>query len=249
MGKALSMYVVTHKQMSHEVVGRTVIGVGNKPIEGVTIYDNCGDNISEKNKNYCELTALYWIWKNDKDSKYIGIEHYRRFFCENISIFRPNVLSNQKIEEILTKYDCISPRKIRFDQSIYEFYKSNHIIEDLDKCREYIKEHKAEYLKDYDDVINGYEMSICNMAIMPREIFCNYCEWLFDILFSVEKEIDLEKRDSYQKRVYGFLSERLLNVWLHHQKLNIYYCKIEQTEKHFFLKKIKNFAKKLLKRG
>ena len=43
------------------------------------LHDDEGDNISNKNKTYCELTAQYWAWKN-MEADYYGFFHYRRYF-------------------------------------------------------------------------------------------------------------------------------------------------------------------------
>lgn len=74
-----SLFVVTHKEVNKIPEGRVLIGVGRNDIKNVEVYDCAGENIAEKNANYCELTALYWIWKNS-DAETIGMEHYRRFF-------------------------------------------------------------------------------------------------------------------------------------------------------------------------
>lgn len=58
------IYVVTHKDISlKSPENYKIIGVGNNSIINEDFHDNTGDNISSKNKNYCELTALYWLWK------------------------------------------------------------------------------------------------------------------------------------------------------------------------------------------
>lgn len=38
------------------------VGAALHPALGY-VPDNTGYNISDKNPNYCELTALYWAWK------------------------------------------------------------------------------------------------------------------------------------------------------------------------------------------
>ena len=78
--------------------------------------DNTGENISTKNPNFCELTGLYWAWKN-LDAEYIGLVHYRRHFTTKKYIpIKENkkyeiVLSKKEIEEKLKKYDIILPKK------------------------------------------------------------------------------------------------------------------------------------------
>ena len=87
----MKMYVITHKEISFLPKDRTLIGVGNKKINDVTIYDNVDDNIAVKNSSFCELTALYWIYRND-DSEIVSFEHYRRFFIKYSSMLKPRYI-------------------------------------------------------------------------------------------------------------------------------------------------------------
>ena len=248
MDKELSLYVVTHKEVTYLPQGRTFIGVGkNKSIPNVTCYDNQGDNIAEKNGSFCELTALYWMWKNES-STYVGLEHYRRFFCKKGSLFKAKPVSPQKILKILQKYDCIVSQKFKFKEGLYNYYKKNHNSNDLDICREIIKTKYPEYLKAYDTVIQGHYAVMCNMFVMKKEALDQYCEWLFTILFEAEKQIDIIERDAYQKRVFGFLSERLFNVWLYHNKFNLYHFPIYFPDDKPWKIRLKNLIKKLLRR-
>jgi hypothetical protein len=66
--------------------------------------DNTGDNISEKNPYYAELTGQYWGWKNLKDVKYVGLCHYRRYF-DLSSIKRKN--GQMDFDRIFKKYDIV----------------------------------------------------------------------------------------------------------------------------------------------
>ena len=72
----------------------------------------------------------------------------------------------------------------------------------------------------FDQYFAQKKSVLFNMMFCRTEIFDAYCEWLFSILFELEKTVDLSKLNSYQKRVYGFLSERLLNVWLIENKIS-----------------------------
>jgi len=217
----MKLYVVTHKESSFIPKDRIFIGVGkNKEINNVELYDNTNLNISEKNFCFCELTALYWIWKNTKDD-IVGLEHYRRFFCKKSHIFSIRTINSKKIINILKKYDCILPPKYQLFQSVFKDYNYYHDINDLMLCKDIINRLYPDYVKDFDKVMNQNDIYTFNMFIMKKDLLDSYCSWLFDILFEAEKSINLNAKDDYQVRVFGFLSERLFNVWLLHNKLSI----------------------------
>lgn len=260
----MKLFVVTHKAVKEIPEGRTLIGVGSdKHIENVEIYDNVGDNISEKNSNYCELTALYWMWKNCSDD-IVGLEHYQRFFCERIrGKFREvKPLSSEEITSILSDNDIILPEKVKTRKTVYNYYKDAkvyysfekaHCIEDLDVCIDIINKNFPEYRESCERVMKSHRICMCNMFVGKKELIDEYCEWLFGIFSLAEGRIDLESKTPYQKRVFGFLSERLFNVWLDFKALKSYYAPVynlhdvpfrKNIKGRGFIRRIKNLFKK-----
>lgn len=182
--------------------------------------DNVGENISLKNPYFCELTGLYWAWKNLK-SDYIGLVHYRRYFtCKKIVPItekqRFNVVATEKeIEDKLKNVDIILPKKRNyFIENVYSHYKHTMYVEPLDKAGEIIKEKYPEYYKEFENLKKTTKMHAFNMFIMKKEYLNRYCTWLFDILFELEKRIDITQYDSFHSRFFGRVSERLLDVWI-----------------------------------
>jgi len=236
----LNLYVVTHKEPEPKVGGgRFYVGVGaNRQLNGVELYDDSGENISAKNPSYCELTVLYWIWKNVKSDGdlYVGLEHYRRFFCKPSLPHKP--MKKEEFAEILQEYDVILPRKTLFGFDVYHYYKRDHYIEDLELCAEIIKRKFPAYEKDCNAVLKSRKISLCNMFVMSKKRVDEYCEWLFSILSEAEQTIDLEGRNTYQRRAFGFLAERLFNVWLHHQHLKTRYLPVRNADGRMLHSKI-----------
>lgn len=191
--------------------------VGSAPDmpEGL-VRDNTGDNISEKNLNYCELTGLYWAWKN-LDADYLGLAHYRRHFSikKNRNDKRGCVLTGKQLEPILADTDVVLPKpRNYFIETNYSQYVHAHHAEDLDTTREIISEIYPEYLNAYDTSMDRTMGHRFNMFIMKRELSDAYCTWLFEILFELEKRLDISCYSKNDARVFGFVGERLLDVWL-----------------------------------
>ena len=192
---------------------------GKEKIDGYT-QDNTGENISIKNPNYCELTGLYWAWKN-LNAKYIGLVHYRRYFTESKKIPKEEdekfkvVLTEKQIKEKLKNVDIILPKKRKYYiETLYSHYEHTHYASQLDITREIIAEKYPDYLKSYDEVVKHTYGYMFNMMIMQKRYLNDYCEWLFDILFELEKRIDPQELSAFQGRFYGRVSEIIFNVWL-----------------------------------
>lgn len=188
--------------------------------------DDTGDNISAKNANYCELTGLYWAWKNLK-CDYIGLCHYRRYFAHAVSGSdmekkKLAILQRTDYEKLLKQYDVILPKQRNyFIETVRSQYEHAHNKNDLALTEQIVAELYPEYSEAFCKVMGGTKLHIFNMFVMKKEKFDEYCQWLFTILFELEKRIDISSYSQYEARVFGFLSERLLNVWLEKQKLKV----------------------------
>lgn len=183
----------------------------------LSFSDDVGDNISAKNSKYCELTALYWVWKHRK-ADYLGLSHYRRRFITDI------VSQGEELIDV----DMVVTVPILNLEGVRNQYGRDHTLTDWDTMMEIIEEKHPDY---YDVAISVQERKYYygyNMFVAKYDVFCKYCEWLFDILFECERRIG-DKEDPYQNRYVGFLAERLLSVFIRKNNL-----KVGIAEKHFF---------------
>lgn len=190
----------------------------NRPLDLGYQKDNTGENISELNASYCELTGLYWAWKN-LDEDFIGLSHYRRHFCIKKSKRDfENVLSYKEIEPYLDSIRVFVPQKRKYYiESLYSHYAHTHYAEHLDVVREIIQKDYPSYLKSFDKIVKQTSGYMFNMMIMQRDLLDGYCTWLFDILFKAGKKINVGNENVFQGRFYGRISEIIFNVWLDEQ--------------------------------
>ncbi len=187
--------------------------------------DNEGDNISTLNPYYCELTAIYWAWKN-LDADYIGLSHYRRHFKfkKKNSEFN-SILNSEEAEKLCAKYDLILPVKRKlYIETVYSHYDHTFYGEQFDQARDIISSMCPEYLDAFDKHMKERSEHLFNMFIMKKELFHRYCEWLFPILKELESKYDLKNMDAFQARLIGRVAERLLDVWI--EKNDIKYKEI-----------------------
>ncbi|MCR5209498.1 MAG: DUF4422 domain-containing protein [Lachnospiraceae bacterium] len=193
-------------------------------LSGTEAYlkDNEGDNISAKNPYYSELTGLYWAWKNDTDSEVLGLAHYRRFLLDD----NGKMLNESRIKQILDGYDIITTKQIVLDYPYEEAFGGKHAGKDFNILREVISSCYPEYREIFEETASGTHTYFANMMIARRDIFDAYCGWLFDILFSMEKRVDMTGYNDYQKRLYGFVSELLLMVWIRYKGLKVKECSV-----------------------
>lgn len=182
------------------------------------VKDNTGDNISAWNPSFCELTGLYWAWKNLKED-YIGLVHYRRYFC----LHKTNdpfdgVLKYSELALMLEDTSVFVPKKRKYYiETLYSHYAHTHYADHLDQTREIIREKYPMYLPSYDKVVRQRSGYMFNMMILRRELLDQYCAWLFDILFALRERIDAPEMSAFQARFYGRISEIIFNVWLDYQ--------------------------------
>lgn len=178
--------------------------------------DDAGENISTLNPYFCELTGLYWLWKNHQADVY-GLAHYRRYFKpvgEGVPLGKQRVASPDELLGLLERYPLLLSKPRRYwVESIRKHYAHAHNAGDMQALEQVLHELHPDYLPAFNAVMDGDRASLYNMFVMRAEHFDAYCEWLFPILLEVEKRIPYREYGAYQKRVFGFLGERLLNVW------------------------------------
>ncbi len=211
--------------------------------------DNTGEHISEKNPNYCELTALYWAWKNLK-SNYIGMVHYRRHFVKKkpIPFIKDKfsyLLTEEQLKPLLRNSDILLPKQRNYYiETNYSHYIHAHPAESIDKTKEIIHQLFPEYDTAFEIVMNRKKAHMFNIFLMKKEIFDDYCNWLFTILFELEKILDISSYDSYNQRIFGFVSELLLDVYLLKNDLSYQELPVLFMENEHWIRKILGFLKR-----
>ena len=199
--------------------------------------DDEGENISSKNPHFCELTCHYWAWKNLKEVNIVGLNHYRRYFdftrkwpqfssdkhFIQIEEFLKQDYQFPNLEKLLSKYDIILPVARHWRVSNTQQYGEYHIAKDWEMLRQIIKERSPQYIPAFEKTMDNSNKSVgYNMFITHWNYFDAYSEWLFDILFEVERSVP-PIDDPIQSRIYGYMSERLINVFCEHHNLKINY--------------------------
>lgn len=241
----IKVLVAVHRQYQMPEDGAYIpIHVGYKRKKNLGyIGDHTGDNISAKNPNFCELTALYWAWKN-LDADYVGLAHYRRHFRgkrKSRDKFEC-VLTKAEMEKLFREVDLILPKKRQYViETVKSHYVHTHEPEALFLTRTIIGERCPEYLESFDAVMRHTSAHMFNMLIAKREILDSYCTWMFDILFELEKRLDISEYPPFEARVFGRIGELLLNVWVDQNKIPYKEVPYIFMEEPRWDRKIKNF--------
>lgn len=221
------------------------VGKEGKELELGYQPDNTGEHISGKNSTFCELTGLYWAWKN-LEADYIGLAHYRRHFSlKNKGDKWDSILTSAEAEKLLGDTDVVLPKKRNyFIESVYDQYVHAHPAEGLDLALELASATGEGYRKACDAMKQKKTTHIYNMFLMKKEIFDGYCAWLFPILFEVEQRIDISGYSAYDKRVFGFISERLLDVYMEGSGISYKEIPVIFMEQQNWLKKGTDFLRR-----
>ncbi len=197
--------------------------------------DDTGDNISAKNCYYGELTGVYWVWKNVRTTDYVGVCHYRRYFCTE----EGRIFNEKDYLSILKDYDIITSKCLKLNYSYYDGYASDYNIFDLETTGEVIRELHPSYYETFERLVHGRGTYFGNMMVTDKALYDEYAQWLFSIFDEVEKRIDPGGYDDYHKRVFGFISEFLLYVWVTVRGLKVYECKVGMTTEKYETRQMK----------
>lgn len=207
--------------------------------------DDTGDNISEKNCYYGELTGVYWVWKNVRTTDFVGICHYRRYFCTE----EGRIFNEKDYLAILQEYDMIVSKKLKLNFSYFDGYASDYNIFDLVTTGEVIRQMYPEYYDTFERLVHSNGTYFGNMMVSSKELYDEYAAWLFSIFAEVEKKIDPCGYDDYHKRVFGFISEFLLMVWVEVKGLKVYECKVGMTTEKYETRQMKEKLSDFFSRG
>jgi len=253
--KDVMVYVMSYKDTPYLIRDNIhkVLQVGASLSEDKfgDLFDNVGDNISEKNKFFLDATGTYWVWKNVEDYDYIGVEGYRKHFD----------LTKEQIVEILSEYDLIATC-VKSSLSIYDHYRKFHIINDLNFCESIVKEKYPELSEKFSRFLrNEHKIYIGGNFITSHENFNEINSFIFDILFDIEKKYGFTKYEDwleyakksgqnsippdhkkngmtsevYQSGVIGYLYERLFTFFVIENYNKIYevqHAKLDMIFKH-----------------
>lgn len=213
IGRRVEIFVMTGhlnttQARPHYTPGRILLQVGAALTDdrmGV-LTDDSGDNISDRNRDYSECSGLYWIWKNTSGQDYIGLEHYRR----KMNIYDAHIawLYDEGIEAVFSipQFDLYPMKELFVERQ------KNMSKYDWEHMRQAVIAQDA----SFETVMDRYEKSHfylpCNIFLMKRKWFDRYCEFAFNVTFSMEEES--ERRGIIRRNRYmGFVFENLMSIF------------------------------------
>lgn len=211
--------------------------------------DDEGKNISAKNDTYCELTAHWWLWQHSQADA-LGLCHYRRCFAgRRLGSKQQRVLTHAQAEQLLLEYDIILPVKRHYwiETSASQYAHAHHQA-DLTVLRTVLAEMGDDrYNVAYDRVMQRRSGHRFNMLLARREVFDAYSAWLFGVLARVEAQLDISTYSDKDRRVFGYLAERLLDVWLAVNPQRIRELPVVYMESQHWPRKIADFLLRKIK--
>lgn len=221
-----------------------MVGAALRDDHGLT-RDDTGDHISQRNPTFSELTAQYWLWKNAEADVY-GLCHYRRYFAPGRhGDWQSQLLTQPQLEQMLQSADVLLPRpRIYLIETNHSQYIHSHHQEDLKQTRLAIERLCPEYLPDYDRVMKRRWGRRFNMFVMRREQFFAYSQWLFSVLFEVERRLDVSDYTGKDTRVFGYIAERLMDVWIAHHSLRVRHVRVLHLEGQQWPRRIATYLRR-----
>lgn len=251
------VYIITHKVVdlpSLKGYSPLAVGAKDKKFPKEYIRDDDGINISDRNNAYCELTGLYWMWKNDK-SKHIGLVHYRRYFVKIKNTFKVkgryvffsknkkySILTIEQLEKLIDGFDLLvklSPEKPESNYVHFKNYLGDTIWGELETS---INTIFPEYSEQFYKLGNKKTHLNCNMFYGDKRYIDEYSEWLFKILFEVDHIHESKFGEKYHSREMGYLSEYLFQVWLDQNNVKYKVVPVVNTGDKYAMDGVLNFC-------
>lgn len=201
-------------------------------------YDNEGiEQISDKNKMYCEMTAQYWAYKN-LEADYYGFFHYRRYlsfqtvypvdrkgkllrkapypYKEVDSIKQSEnqfALDPKVMRKVIEQNDIITVLREKMNVTVYQQYCQFHHKKDIDLLIKTVKRMYPEYSSAMQEYLNSKKLYFMNIYIMKKEFFYEYAAFAFSVLEEIENTLHIEGYSEAELRVIGYLAERLFGIY------------------------------------
>lgn len=244
---SVKIFAMTHKRF--EVPGDPMyvplhVGHRNAKEDFGYLGDDTGDNISALNGYYAELSGVYWVWKNYRAVDIVGVCHYRRFLTSEAGY----AFSEAEYERILADYDIVTTKQLELPGSYRDGFGAHHKVETLDETGRIIAARDPACHEAFVRLVHQNKTYFGNIMVAKKELYDAYCEWLFSIFFELQQRIDLTFEDDYHKRVFGFISEFLLYVWVQANKLKAFECRVavigEKQETKEVTRKMADFFQK-----
>ena len=201
--------------------------------------DAQGENISRRNDLYCELTALYWAWKN-LPAGALGLVHYRRHFGakgRRARAWQERIASGEELTALLARVPVILPEKRNYyiDTRRGQFIRA-HGAAAYDALREALRDMAPAYLPAFDRTMARTSGHCFNMFVMRRDWADAYCAWLFPLLFETEARMRAAGQD-VPPRMMGYLAERMLDSYVETNGLDYAELPVVHTEGQDWLRK------------
>lgn len=232
----IKLFVCCHQRVElpgHPLLVPVQVGAALAPerFPGFLYDDGGAEHISDKNRAYCELTGQYWAWKNAQ-ADYYGFFHYRRFLYPDVRAKRPyrverepspallDKLGYGEFDRLIGQYDLIAPRgeDMRIPARAHYARAPYHHAEDLEVVEAIVRERCPEMAAAMEEYLSGTVCYFGNIYIMKRDVFLDYCGWLFPILAEFDRRRDTSDYAPQERRVDGYLAERLFGVYLTHRR-------------------------------
>ncbi len=177
--------------------------------------DDTGDNISRKNRMYCEMTAVYWIWRNT-DHDWIGIEHYRRHLLVKPEMLKENVDAIMPLPYICYPHEMAQFLRFTTENVLNALFRA---LEDL---------HPHEY-EDYYKILYGKYQYTYDLVCARRYVFDNYCRWFFEITEYMEENMSEEVPELIETRAFSYVAEVLTNLYFMYHQRNLRILHVEKA--------------------